>query len=154
MIGGSWMVENVWEELDSGGEYFFNESTSMLYIIPNTTYMQRHLSSCFLLLNSCWVLRRARSFPYAAAEPPSDLIVPVLQQLIATTGTQSSPVEGLSITNVNFRDASAVYEEQWEVPSGGDWALHRSGAVFLQGTKDARISGGVFKRLDGNAIML
>ena len=41
MIGGSWMVENVWEELDSGGEYFFNESTSMLYIIPNTTYMQR-----------------------------------------------------------------------------------------------------------------
>ena len=99
-------------------------------------------------------MRRARSFPYAAAEPPSDLIVPVLQQLIATTGTQSSPVEGLSITNVNFRDSSAVYEEQWEVPSGGDWALHRSGAVFLQGTKDAHISGGVFKRLDGNAIML
>ena len=49
---------------------------------------------------------------------------------------------------------TTVYEEQWEVPSGGDWALHRSGAVFLQGTKDARISGGVFKRLDGNAIML
>ena len=47
-----------------------------------------------------------------------------------------------------------MYEEQWEVPSGGDWALHRSGAVFLQGTKDAHISGGVFKRLDGNAIML
>ena len=80
--------------------------------------------------------------------------MPVLQQLIATTGTQSSPVEGLSITNVNFRDSSAVYEEQWEVPSGGDWALHRSAAVFLQGTKDAHISGGVFKRLDGNAIML
>ena len=52
------MVENVWEELDNGGEYFFNESTSMLYLIPNTTYMQRIyarpvFSSC---LNSCWVL--------------------------------------------------------------------------------------------------
>ena len=45
------MVENVWEELDNGGEYFFNESTSMLYLIPNTTYMQRiYVSSCFLLL--------------------------------------------------------------------------------------------------------
>lgn len=82
------------------------------------------------------------------------MIVPVLEQLIATTGTQAKPVDGLSITGVNFRDAAAVYEEQWEVPSGGDWALHRSGAIFLEGTTNAKVSGGLFKRLDGNAIML
>lgn len=129
LIGGSWMVENVYEELDQGGEYFYNTSTKMLYIWPNTTSAEMQA-------------------------PPDDLIVPVLQQLIATTGTQAAPVKGISITGVNFRDATAVYEEQWEVPSGGDWALHRSGAIFLEGTVDATISGGLFKRLDGNAIML
>jgi hypothetical protein len=35
-----------------------------------------------------------------------------------------------------------------------DWALHRSGAIFLQGTENARVKGGTFKRLDGNALML
>jgi hypothetical protein len=129
LIGGAWMVENVFEELDNGGEYFYNESTQMLYVMPNTT-------------------------DPSSAPPPDDLVVPILQQLIATTGTQEEPVRDISISGVNFRDAVAVYEEQWEVPSGGDWALHRSGAIFLEGTTNAKVSGGLFKRLDGNAILL
>ena len=114
---------------DDGGEFFYNETTQMLYIIPNTTHP-------------------------ASTPPPDDLVVPVLQQLIATTGTQSDPVKDITVAGVNFRDTTPVYEEQWEVPSGGDWALHRSAAIFLEGTTDAKVSGGLFRRLDGNAIML
>jgi hypothetical protein len=40
------------------------------------------------------------------------------------------------------------------VPSGGDWALDRFGAVFLQGTKNVTISGCTFERLDGNAVFV
>ena len=101
----------------------------MLYVIPNTTHP-------------------------ASTPPPDDLVVPILQQLITTTGDRNAPVKDITITGVNFRDAKAVYEEQWEVPSGGDWALHRSAAIFLEGTVNAKVSGGLFKRLDGNAIML
>jgi hypothetical protein len=131
IISGSWMVENVYEELDVGAEFFYNESTEVLYVIPNTTDTD-------------------------GAQPPelNDLVVPVLQQLIVTTGSQAAPVRDLTIEGVNFRDSTAVYEEQWEVPSGGDWALHRSGAIFLQGTENATVKAGTFKRLDGNAIML
>ena len=45
--------------------------------------------------------------------------MPVLDTLISIVGTQSAPVKDITVTNVNFRDAAAVYEEQWEVPSGG-----------------------------------
>ena len=38
--------------------------------------------------------------------------------------------------------------------SGGDWGLQRSGVVFLEGTSDITISGNVFERVDGNAIMV
>lgn len=45
--------------------------------------------------------------------------MPVLDTLISIVGTQSAPAKDITVTNVNFRDAAAVYEEQWEVPSGG-----------------------------------
>ena len=40
------------------------------------------------------------------------------------------------------------------VPSAGDWALDRWGAIFLQGTEGAKIDGCTFTRLDGNGIMV
>ena len=38
--------------------------------------------------------------------------------------------------------------------SGGDWALQRSGAVFLEGTESTQIRNCVFERIDGNALMI
>ena len=35
--GGEWYVENVFEELDSPNEYFYNESTHVLYYYHNAS---------------------------------------------------------------------------------------------------------------------
>eukprot|EP00913_Durusdinium_trenchii_P028551 g26778.t1 len=40
------------------------------------------------------------------------------------------------------------------VPSGGDWALDRYSAIFMQGTQETLIHGCTFERLDGNAVMV
>jgi hypothetical protein len=40
------------------------------------------------------------------------------------------------------------------VPSAGDWALDRVGAVFLQGTEGVRFDACSFERVDGNAVMV
>ena len=40
------------------------------------------------------------------------------------------------------------------VPSGGDWALSRTAALFFEGTEHLVISNCTFLRLDGNALML
>ena len=38
--------------------------------------------------------------------------------------------------------------------AGGDWTLERSAVVFLEGTMHATVTGCVFERVDGNAIMM
>ena len=40
------------------------------------------------------------------------------------------------------------------VPSGGDWALQRSAAVFVEGAENFRAVGCNFTHLDGNALMV
>jgi hypothetical protein len=40
------------------------------------------------------------------------------------------------------------------IPSGGDWTLERSAVVFLENTERVNVSGCVFERVDGNAVLL
>ena len=44
--------------------------------------------------------------------------------------------------------------KSWGVPSGGDWALHRGGSVFVENAENVVISDSIFRRLDGNAMFL
>jgi len=40
------------------------------------------------------------------------------------------------------------------MPSGGDWALQRMGALFFEGTENTLVDSCIFERLDGNGIMI
>merc|ERR1712232_717855 len=53
-----------------------------------------------------------------------------------------------------FKSARYTYMDPHGVPSAGDWALDRNGAVFLQGTENLKVQNSVFDRLDGNAVMV
>lgn len=46
------------------------------------------------------------------------------------------------------------YMDPHGVPSGGDWALERLGALFFEGTTGLSVDSCQFERLDGNGIML
>lgn len=127
LISGSWMVENIQQELDFPGEFFFNTSTGILYFKPNTT---------------------------TTSPPTGNFTIPVLRQLITMKGTQQSPVTNVTIRGIGFRDGLETIMEEWGAPSGGDWALHRGGAVFIEGAKDVTIQDCVFRRLDANAVFL
>ena len=43
---------------------------------------------------------------------------------------------------------------RYEIPSGGDWAIHRGGAVFADGAESVVISGNRFDQIDGNGVFL
>lgn len=126
-MGGSWFVENVLEELDQKNEWYFDAEKHMLYLWPNKT-----------------------------SGPPSETLVATrLKTLIEIVGdSQDSPVKGVSIQGVGFRDAAYTYMDDWGVPSGGDWSLHRGGAVFLERTEEVSVSNCSFQRVDGNALFL
>ena len=98
--------------------------------------------------------------------------VPVTQALLVGNASQETPITGLTVHGVGFRDTMPTYMEPHGVPSGGDWALERLGALFMEGTVNLTVevkrshiecSGHEwicwlqacsFERLDGNALML
>ena len=75
------------------------------------------------------------------------------------TGTSTRPVVNLTIRGLEIRDTALTYygtdqASRHGMPTGGDWALERAGAVLLEGTELAVVSHCLFERLDGNGIFL
>jgi hypothetical protein len=132
LISGSWYVENVLGALDEPGEFFFDVKSHMLYFYPNA------------------------SSPDERGPPPSDsLIASQLQNIVTLQGTSASnPIANVSIRDLGFRDGGKTFMEEWAAPSGGDWALHRGGALFVTGAENIHVDNCTFVRLDGNAIFL
>lgn len=125
--GGDFFVENVMEELDYPSEFFYDKSTQNLFFYYNGT-----------------------------GAPPVDatFVVPQLRTLVNLTGTQWNPVRGVTHSGITYTAARYTYMDPHGVPSAGDWALDRVGAVFLQGTEMATFDQCVFDRLDGNGVMV
>mmetsp|Transcript_5666 Transcript_5666/g.13013 ORF Transcript_5666/g.13013 Transcript_5666/m.13013 type:complete len:787 (+) Transcript_5666:23-2383(+) len=125
--GGDFFIENVMEELDYPGEFFFDKRAEKLYLFYNGT-----------------------------GAPPADasFVVPQLQVLINLTGTQWNPVKDLKVQGIRLSASAPTYMMPHGVPSAGDWALDRFSAVFLQGTEGTLIEGCTFDRLEGNAVMV
>jgi len=126
-FGGDFFVENVIEELDNPGEFFFDKASDYLYLYYNGT-----------------------------GAPPSDMevVVPQAKTLINVTGTQWDPVRNIVVDGLTFQATRYTYMEPHGIPSAGDWALDRISAVFLQGTEGTTVRNSVFQRLDGNALMI
>ena len=127
--GAEFYIENVMEELDSPNEWFFDEESNTLYFYYNAT---------------------------PGTRPPSNTLYVItnLKTLINVTASQDRPAYGITIRGVNFRDTVYTYMDPHGIPSGGDWALERMGALFFEGTKNTLVEGCIFERLDGNAIMI
>ena len=60
----------------------------------------------------------------------------------------------VSFVAVGFRDTAYTFMDPHTFPSGGDWTIARSGVVALTNTERALVSGCVFTRVDGNALLI
>jgi hypothetical protein len=129
IIAGRWMVQDVKEALDSPNEWWFDPVQRELYVWPNATSKT------------------------VDPGPPGDLVAVNLKTLFAIRGGESK-ARNITIQGLKLRDAADISMEPWAVPSGGDWGLHRGGAVFLEDTEDCTVANCTFERLDGNAIFV
>ena len=123
---------------------------------------------------------------HAKATAPSSPLPPrlwwssplTLKTLFEFRGTQANPVKGVTFSGITFTGAATTFLDPHGVPSGGDWALQRSAAIFIEGSKihpvamtfpgspliarvgcitgteDTTIDQCLMTRLDGNAVML
>jgi len=127
LISGSWYVENVKEELDRPGEFFFDSATRELWVLFNTTDVE----------------------PYLREKKAFRLIIPELSTLLFIDGA-----DNVTLSNIGFRDTQPTFLRKHGVPSGGDWSLYKGGAVILANTALSSIKHCRFSRLDGTALML
>jgi hypothetical protein len=115
-------LENVLEELDQPGEWYFDAKASLLYYWPNAT----------------------------DAGVTQEVVAPLLDTLISVKGARDITIEG-----IEFTETRATYLEQYEVPSGGDWSIHRGAAVFIRAANPGGPRGSVGPRsfcLPGDAL--
>ena len=120
------MVENVFEELDSPGEWFFDKPNNLLYYWPtNDMNMENSLVEGVFLKN-----------------------------LIEIKGSIHNPVKEISIKGIRFEHSQRTFMEEYEPLLRSDWKMYRGGAVFLENTENIQILDCEFTNLGGNVIFV
>lgn len=119
-------VENVREELDQPGEWFYDSKEKRLYVIP-----------------------------LAGVDLSTARIESVrLRNLLTVRGSSTNPVRNIRIRNVTFRQASRTFMENRERLLRTDWTLCREAAVVFSGAEECVLENCRFENLGGNAVLL
>ena len=126
--GGEWFAENALVMLDAPGEYYLDlDSTPpRLWFSPPTTT------------------------PWLGDGHVTELTTPNNVNLLVVQGGATD----VSIHNVAFSGTHPIHMIPHEIPSGGDWSVYRSGAVFAENVKRVRVWGCRFTDLGGHGVFL
>lgn len=118
------MVENIFEELDAPGEWFFDWDEKILYYYP------------------------------LEGEQPATAVfeTPQLKHLIEVRGTQAAPAENIVIRNLNLTQTQRTFMEKYEPLLCSDWTVYRGAAVFFEGTENCTLTQCDLYNLGGNAV--
>ena len=125
-IGSRYFIENVFEELDAPGEWYWDRREGRLYYKPEIDVDLYH----------------------AIIEASH------LKRLIEFRGSQQKPVQHITISGFRLAGTETTYLDEYEAPSLGDWTIHRGGAVYLEGAENCTIQNCFFDAVGGNAVML
>ena len=119
-------VENIFEELDAPGEWFFDASAKKLYYQPAVDIDPR----------------KAR-FDASA-----------LEQLIVINGSRDAPVHDILLEGLEFTHTARTVLKSRETMLRSDWAIYRSGAITLEGAERIGVLNSDFRDLGGNAVVV
>ena len=118
------MVENIFEELDAPGEWFYNADELTLYYYPAPD----------------------ENLATAVFETPQ------LKHLIELRGTASKPVSNISIDGVELTQTRRTFMEKYEPLLRSDWTIYRGAAVIFEGAENCALRNASLHNLGGNAV--
>eukprot|EP01062_Namystynia_karyoxenos_P055927 TRINITY_DN46934_c0_g1_i1.p1 TRINITY_DN46934_c0_g1~~TRINITY_DN46934_c0_g1_i1.p1 ORF type:complete len:941 (+),score=254.23 TRINITY_DN46934_c0_g1_i1:75-2825(+) len=123
--GAEWYIENLLAELDSPGEWYHDTVAEELYYFPNGT------------------------------GPPAETLVAAQgESALRVFGSRRDPVTDISVTGITFAHTDATYMQEFMVPSSGDFAVHRGGAVHVEGAERFRAQACTFRSPGGNGLAI
>lgn len=119
-------VENIKEELDVPGEWYYDRSESKLYYMP---------------------------LPEIDLDEAKVEIVR-LKHLIEFNGTKESPVRGIHLQGLTFKHTARTFMENKEQLLRSDWTMYRGGAIVFNGAEECSVENCEFDHLGGNTIFV
>lgn len=122
------MVENIFEELDAPGEWFYDKPAGELYFYA----------------------------PEGADLSTARMETAERDELIRVVGEgPDSPVRHLTFSGFTFTQAHrTLFNHPYEKLQLGDWAIARTGAVYLKNTEHVDVRDSRFDQVGGNAVLL
>jgi hypothetical protein len=118
------MVENIFEELDAPGEWFYNAAESALYYCPLP----------------------GEDVTKATFESPQ------LKHLIEIRGSETHPVRNITIEGIDLTQTVRTFMEAYEPLLRSDWTIYRGAAVFFEGAERCALKRCNLYNLGGNAV--
>ena len=162
--GQRFYIENVAEELDAPGEWFYDDAAGKLFLMS----VRRSIDAM-----PCRATPATPPPPLPAPPPhfcsrcrpnitagelaAAAVAVPVLDAVVVINGSQSAPgayATDISFTGFTVTQSRVTFLEQYEVPSGGDWSVHRGAAVFVQEAERVALAGLRVALTGGNGVVL
>lgn len=119
-------VENIAEELDAPGEWFFDAASHTLSVIPES------------------------GTDLAKAE----IVASRTESLIELRGTKESPVKNVTLQGLSFTQTSRTFMKTREPLLRSDWMIYRGGVVFMNRTENCAVRDCDFVNVGGNAVFL
>ena len=119
-------VENIFDELDSPGEWYLDNDKDTLYYYPTPGLD----------------LQNAR-------------IVSVrMRHLVEFKGNEKKPVQFVTMQGITFRHAARTFMDNKEPLLRSDWTTYRGGAVLFDGAVDCALQDCYIDRVGGNAVFV
>ncbi|NRF39110.1 PDZ domain-containing protein [Pedobacter foliorum] len=120
-------VENIFEELDTVGEWYYNKEEKMLYYYPE---------------------------PSNTNLAGSKVEIPRLKHLFEFKGSEKTPVKNINIEGLELTHTLRTFMETKEPLLRSDWTIYRGGAVLMEGAESCQVRSCYFNHVGGNAIFL
>jgi len=73
---------------------------------------------------------------------------------VSIRGSHEDPVMFIYFNGLTFTETVTTFMEPYEVPSGGDWSIHRGGTFFVDGAFGITVIHCMFDQAGGNALFL
>ena len=120
------MIENIFEELDVAGEWFYNSDAKNIVLFPD--------------------------FRYRISKATVEVVR--LKHLVEFNGSKENPVQHITLDGFTFRHAARTFMENKEQLLRSDWTTYRGGAVIFNGAVNCTISNSEFDQVGGNSIFV
>jgi len=117
-------VENIFEELDTVNEWFYDKTAKILYYYPP----------------------KGMDLKKAKSETPQ------IAHLFEFKGSEKSPVKNIAIQGLTLTQTLRTFMDNKEPLLRSDWTIYRGGAVLFDGAVNCSLKNCTLNNLGGNAV--